>query len=122
MNDIVVVEANSIATQTFSKELVEKFIKYLDFSPITIKTYENRLKVFLGYLATNNAALGRLVGRGTNPPLKSVSTLEPAEDRSHLPRSYCHEILLDIVSEERLSLECRCGDDINSALKKRRET
>ena len=56
MNEITIVEPNSIANQasTFSATLVEKFIKYLDCSPLTIKTYENRLKVFFDYLATNN--------------------------------------------------------------------
>ena len=56
MNEITIVESNSIVNQasTFSATLVEKFIKYLDCSPLTIKTYENRLKVFFEYLASNN--------------------------------------------------------------------
>ena len=56
MNEITEVKTYPLANQAsiLSAALVEKFIKYLDCSPLTIKTYENRLKVFFDYLASNN--------------------------------------------------------------------
>lgn len=53
MSSMMIANTNNVATQQVNRELMNRFINYLDTSKKTIETYTRALKQFFMYLSTN---------------------------------------------------------------------
>lgn len=54
MNEISVMENNQIMQQTFSQDMYDRYVRYIDASDATIDTYRKAVKQFLMYIAAND--------------------------------------------------------------------